>query len=174
MLQMLRELIAHKGHADAALLKAIRENTAASADPDVLDLLHHVLLANRFWITAVLGLPFVLEDESRRSDSFDALVQRYARSHAQEVRWLESASDADLERTLKNPLIPNGECSVAQAFMQVCMHSHGHRSQNAKLLRRHGGTPPPADFIAWLVSRPDADWQETWTEATRPSTSVQG
>jgi hypothetical protein len=125
-------------------------------------------------VTTVLGLPFVFEDESRRSDSFDALVQRYAQSHAQEARWFENAREADLERILKNELIPNGECSVAQAFMQVCMHSHGHRSQGAKLLRRHGGTPPPADFIAWLVRRPDADWGVTWTEATRPSTSVRG
>ena len=156
MLQMLRELIAHKGHADAALLKAIRENAAASADPDVLDLLHHVLLANRFWLSAVLGVPFVFAHESRRSESIDGLVQRYAQSHAQEAAWLATANEADLERILKDALIPSGECSVAQAFMQVCLHSHGHRSQCAKLLRRHGGTPPPGDFIEWLVRRPDA------------------
>src|SRR6187549_132708 len=99
MLQMLRDLIAHKGHADAALLRVIRQHAAATDDPELLDLLHHVLLANRFWVTTVLGLPFVFEDESRRSDSFDALVQRYAQSHAQEARWFENAREADLART---------------------------------------------------------------------------
>ena len=71
-----------------------------------------------------------------------------------------SATAADLERTLKSPLIPNGECSVAQAFMQLCLHSHGHRAQAAKLLRRHGGTPPASDFILWLTKRPGAEWPD--------------
>ena len=157
MLQMLRDLVHHKGHANAALLNAIRQNAAAASDPELSDLLHHVLLANRFWMLSVLGLPFVLEDESRPASSFDALIERYARTQAQEAAWLDAATAADLDRTLKSPLIPNGECSVAQAFMQVCMHSHGHRAQAAKLLRRHGGTPPATDFILWLANRRGAE-----------------
>jgi uncharacterized damage-inducible protein DinB len=154
MLEMLRDLVAHKGHADAALLRAVGRHDAAAADPAVWELLHHVLLANRFWLLAVLGVPFTLEDEAHASDSFDALVQRYARMQAQESAWLERAAEADLARTLNGPLIPGGQCSVAQALMQVCLHSHGHRAQCAKLLRGHGVTPPPADFILWLAGRP--------------------
>jgi uncharacterized damage-inducible protein DinB len=160
MLLMLRDLIDHKGHANAALLNAIRQNAAAAADPELSQLLHHVLLANRFWLLSVLGLPFVLEEESRPAPSFDALIQRYARTQAQEAAWLDAATSADLERVLNNPLIPNGECSVAQAFVQVCLHSHGHRAQAAKLLRRHGGTPPATDFILWLATRPTAEWPD--------------
>jgi uncharacterized damage-inducible protein DinB len=160
MLQMLRDLVAHKGHANAALLNAVRRNAAAASDAELWDLLHHILLANRFWLLSVLGLPFVLETESRRADSFEELIQRYARSQAQETAWLDAATTGDLERTLKDPLIPNGECSVAQALMQVCMHSHGHRAQGAKLLRGHGGTPPVTDFIVWVTNRPAAEWPE--------------
>ena len=160
MLQMLRDLVDHKGHANAALLNAIRQNAAAASDPELWELLHHILLANRFWLLSVLGLPFVFEDESRPAPSFDALVQRYARNQSQEAAWLDTATAADLERTLKSPLIPNGECSVAQAFMQVCLHSHGHRAQAAKLLRRHGGTPPATDFILWLTHRPGVEWPD--------------
>ena len=159
MLQMLRDLVDHKGHANAALLNAIRQNPAAASDPELWELLHHILLANRFWLLSVLGRPFVLEDESSPAASFDALIQRYARTQAREAEWLERATEADLERTLKSPLIPNGACSVAQAFMQVCMHSHGHRAQAGKLLRRHGGTPPATDFIRWLTKRPAAEWR---------------
>jgi uncharacterized damage-inducible protein DinB len=166
---MLRDLVDHKGHANAALLNAIRQNAAAASDPELRELLHHTLLTNRFWLLAVLGLPFVLEDESRSADSFDALVQRYARTQTQEAAWLATAKEADLERTLKNPHIPNGQCSVAEAFMQVCMHSHGHRSQCAKLLRRHGGTPPATDFILWLAKRPGAEWPEAREGKPRPS-----
>jgi uncharacterized damage-inducible protein DinB len=160
MLQMLRDLIAHKGHANAALLNAIRQNAAAASDPELWQLLHHVLLANRFWLLSVLGLPFVLDDESRPPHSFDALIQRYASTQAQEAAWLDTAAPGDLERVLKSALIPNGECSVAQALVQVCIHSHGHRAQAAKLLRRHGGTPPATDFILWLTNRPRAEWPE--------------
>ena len=163
MLEMLRDLVAHKGHANAALLTAIRQNPTAPSDPEVWELLHHILLANRFWLLTVLGSPFVHEDEARPSPSFDALIERYGSTQAQEAIWLETATERDLSRILDDALIPNGRCSVSQAFMQVCMHSHGHRAQCAKLLRRHDGVPPPTDFILWLTSRPRAEWAGTLT-----------
>lgn len=163
MLEMLRELIAHKGHANAALLTAIRQSPNAASDPEVWELLHHILLANRFWLLTVLGLPFVHEDEARPSSSLDALNLRYGTTQAQETAWLDTATEGDLARILEDALIPNGKCSVAQAFMQVCMHSHGHRAQCAKLLRRHGGAPPAMDFILWLTTRPRAEWAGVFT-----------
>jgi uncharacterized damage-inducible protein DinB len=153
MLEMLRDLIAHKGHANAALLVAIHQNPTAASDSELWELLHHILLANRFWLLTVVGLPFVREDEDRLSPSFEALIYRYATNQAQEVAWFKTATENDLARILENPLIPNGKCSVAQAFMQVCMHSHGHRAQCAKLLRRHGSVPPTLDFILWVSIR---------------------
>jgi hypothetical protein len=103
-------------------------------------------------------LPFVFEQESRSSSSFDELIQRYGTTHLQQSAWLATATAGDLTRVLDSALIPGGQCSVAQAFVQVCMHSHGHRAQCAKLLRRHGGAPPTTDFILWLASRPTAEW----------------
>jgi uncharacterized damage-inducible protein DinB len=158
MLEMLRDLVAHKGYANARLLNAIRQNGTAACDPELWALLHHILLANRFWMLTALGLPFVHEEEARPSASFDALIQRYGSTHAQETTWLETATERDLARIVEDALIPNGKCSVSQAFMQVCLHSQGHRAQCAKLLRRHGGVPPPTDFILWLTSRPRAEW----------------
>jgi uncharacterized damage-inducible protein DinB len=168
MLQMLRDLLDHKGHANAALLNAIRQHTAAASDPELWELLHHVLLANRFWLLSVLGQPFVLEDESRPAPSFDALIQRYVHTQAQEAAWLGAATAGDLDRRLKGSLIPGGECSVAQALVQVCLHSHGHRAQAAKLIRRCGGTPPATDFILWVINRPGAEWPDN-LEAARTS-----
>jgi uncharacterized damage-inducible protein DinB len=153
MLEMLRDLIGHNGYANAALLTVIRQNPTAASDPELWGLLHHILLANRFWLLTVLGLPFVRGDEDRLSSSFDALIHRYATTQGQEAAWLETAREDDLARILENPLIPNGKCSVAQAFVQVCMHSHGHRAQAAKLLRRQGSVPPTLDFILWLSIR---------------------
>ena len=158
MLGMLRDLVAHKWYANAALLSAIGHQASATVDPALQELLHHVLLANRFWLLAVLGQSFVGDEESRPASSFDALVQRYVRTHAQEAAWLDTVTTDELGRTLRDPLIPNGACSVAQALVQVCLHSHGHRAQAAQLLRRHDITPPATDFILWLAERPDAEW----------------
>ena len=66
---------------------------------------------------------------------------------------MASAAAPDLEHVLESPQIPGGRCSVAQAWMQVCLHSHGHRAQAAKRLRRLGGEPPATDFILWLAHR---------------------
>jgi uncharacterized damage-inducible protein DinB len=152
MLAMLRDLVAHKGHANAALLDAVRENAAARADGELWDLFHHVLIADRFWVLAILARPFVHGDEARPSVSFDALVERHAATQALLAAWLASAAEDDLARVLANALIPGGSCSVAQAIVQACLHAHGHRAQGAKLLRRHGGVPPACDFIVWLAA----------------------
>jgi uncharacterized damage-inducible protein DinB len=158
MLETLRDLVAHKGYANAAILQAIARSGAARADPGLNALLHHVLLANRFWMLAVLGEPFVAEDESRLSRSFDELVQRFSTLQDLESRWLAAAAEIDLARVLRDPLIPGGTCSVREALLQVCMHSHGHRSQIATRLRDHGVAPPPTEFVYWLTSRPAAIW----------------
>ena len=151
---MLRDLITHKGTANAALLHAIRQNAAAASDRELSDLLHHILVANRFWLLTTLGSPFDAAHESRVSTSFEELIDRYEAVREQESAWLQSATDDELARLLEDPLIPGGACSVAQAFMQVCMHSHGHRAQCAKRLRQLGGVPPATDFILWLANHP--------------------
>lgn len=156
MREALHDLVAHKRDATAALLTAIRHHHTAAVDPELWDLLHHILLANRFWLLAVLGLPFAHDEEARPSRSFDELVERYHRMHAQEIAWIEAATERELARVLEDVRIPGGRCSVSHALMQVCLHSHGHRAQCAMLLRRHGGAPPPTDFILWLASRQPA------------------
>jgi uncharacterized damage-inducible protein DinB len=157
MREMLRDLVAHKGYADAVLLTAIEQHPAAAADLELLELLHHILLANRFWMLTILGESFVLEEESRPAASLTDLRLRYQTTHAQETAWLAAASDADLERQLESPLVPGGRCTVAQGILQVCLHSQGHRAQCAKLLRQNGGEPPRMDFILWLADRSGAN-----------------
>lgn len=153
MLQMICDLVAHKGHANGLLLEAIRRHPDAAADAEIVRLLHHILVANRFWFLTICGRPFVLERETAAPASLDALIALYETTQRDEEAWTAGATAKDLETTLESEMIPGGRCTVAQGLMQVCLHSHGHRAQVAKMLRRHGGTPPMTDFILWLGER---------------------
>lgn len=158
MLAMLQDMIRHKGHANAALLQAIRRHPAAAQDLELRRLLHHILLANRFWLSLSRGLPFAVEEESRVPESLAAVAARYRETHEQERDWLAQRREADLARRLETSFLPGHSLSVAQAWVQVCMHSHGHRAQCAARLRLLGGTPPGMDFVLWLKERSDAEW----------------
>jgi hypothetical protein len=80
------------------------------------------------------------------------------KTQEEEAAWLAAASENDCEAILEHPSIPGRQCSAAQALVQVCMHSHGHRAQLAKLFRRHEIVPPQTDFILWLTNRPEPAW----------------
>ena len=158
MLTLLRDLTAHKGYANAALLSAIRQHDIACSDTALRTLLHHILIANRFWLLTCLAEPFDHEQESRIPDALDPLIANYRATHSQEVDWLSSIDESELARTLEGPLIPGGRCSVSDALIQVSLHSQGHRSQCASMLRQLGGTPPTTDFILWVQSRQQPAW----------------
>src|SRR5258708_1393411 len=158
MITMLQDLIRHQGHANASLLRAIRTHEIAAHDQELRRLMHHVLLSNRFWLPLTLGQPFALETESQVPESPGILADRFKETHAQELAWILQVQEPDLARRLETPFIPERSFSVEEAWMQVCMHSHGHRSQCATRLRMLGGAPPSLDFILWLNDRPAADW----------------
>src|SRR4030095_955927 len=125
MLLMLQELIHHKGYANASLLKAIRQHEAAAQDPELQKLLPHILLGKRISLKLSIGLPFVVEEESRTPESLEAIAAQYRETHEQEMEWLAQVEEPELARILETPFIPDFSCSIAQAMMQVCLHSHG-------------------------------------------------
>ena len=154
MLQMIRDLMAHKEQANTQMLTAIREHPEAARDREFLELLHHTLVSNRFWTLTCLGRTFDLAQETIVPATLQELIEGCDATQREEREWMMRATEADLAKTMDSPLIPGTRCSVAQALVQVCMHSQGHRAQCAKMLRRLGGTPPMTDFILWLANRP--------------------
>ena len=153
MLQMMRDLMAHKAYANTLMLTAIREHPDASRDPELRELLHHILVSNRFWTLTCLALPFDRSKETIVPATLDEVIATYDETQRDEKRWMARASEDEMARPIDSPLIPGARCTVGQAMMQVCMHSQGHRSQCAKMLRRLGGTPPMTDFILWLANQ---------------------
>jgi len=158
MIAMFKDLMQHKVHANAALLKAVRQHDKAAQDEELRKLLHHILLANRFWFSLSLGREFKVEKESEVPESLDEIAAHYHETHEEELTWISQIQEADLARRLESPFFAGHSFSMAEGMMQVYMHSHGHRAQCAKRLRVLGGTPPPMDFIVWLKERPAPDW----------------
>lgn len=159
MLELLQELIYHKGYANAALLRAIAQHEQAAQDAELRQLLHHIILANRFWVWLIRGAPFAMEEEAKPPASLADIKALYRDTHEREVEWLSQVEPTELNRTLVSTFIPGQKCSVAQAMLQVCLHSHGHRAQCATRLRSLHGTPPSADYILWQQERPLPDWE---------------
>lgn len=153
MFALVRDLVRHKRYASDSLLKAIGQSEAAVQDAEIRRLLHHIVVANRFWLLLSLGLPFASEERAE-IPSFEAILGLYGELHAQETEWTSRLKEADLDSMVETAFIPGGRFSVGQAMTQVCLHSHAHRAQCATRLRLLGGTPPQTDFILWLNERP--------------------
>jgi uncharacterized damage-inducible protein DinB len=158
MVALVRDLVRHKLWANAALIQSIRQLDAASADDALRTLLHHILVADRFWFALSRGESFDMEVEGTVPTALDDVVQRYRETHEAQLRWIDTIEERELERLIETPYIRGRQYSVAQAAVQVCLHSHGHRALAATRLRALGGTPPSMDYILWLPERPAAKW----------------
>ena len=95
MRELLNRLLRHKEWADATLLGAIRGHDAAAKDAELHRLLHHTILANRFWLALISARPFALEEESRIPESLDAIVARYRDTYLQEIQWSARLDEAE-------------------------------------------------------------------------------
>ena len=151
MLSMIDELIRHKWWANASLLHATEQCPAAAADEELRKMFHHILVSNRFWLFTILGLPFVREEEMQIPANLSGVIERYKETARLESEWLSKTNESDLERTLETRTSRLGiDVSARQAILQICMHSHGHRSQCATRLRALGGIPPGTDYVLWI------------------------
>jgi uncharacterized damage-inducible protein DinB len=69
--------------------------------------------------------------------------------------------EASLARTIRVPWFPDPPCmiTVAEALVQVAMHSQHHRGQCMTRLKDFGGAPKNVDWIIWLwKQKPAARW----------------
>jgi uncharacterized damage-inducible protein DinB len=150
MRNMIDQLIRHKWWANFNLLRAVEQHTPAAEDGELRKLLHHILIANRYWLLLTLNQPFIDETEKRVPGSHAEIIKSFASTEKMELDWLSRDTDSDLERALHPRALPDVTVTVAQAMLQVSLHSQGHRSQCASRLRALGGTPLPMDFVLWV------------------------
>lgn len=154
MLTLIDELIRHKWWANSNLLRSIEQHKPACEDEELRKLLHHILIANRYWLLLTLHQPFVDEEEMRIPPSHRQMSENFAATERLEIDWLSTVTGTDLEHRLQPRTLPGTTVTVAHAMMQVSLHSQGHRSQCASRLRALGGTPLPMDFVLWVREQP--------------------
>jgi uncharacterized damage-inducible protein DinB len=162
MTPILRDMVDHQFWADRELWSAIGAHGPARDDKAIRDRLHHVHQVQRLFIWAVgdrARQPAITTPEG--FPSFDDL-HGYARDAHDDVRrTILSMTDTRLSEAVVIPWVPDPPLSitVAEALLQMTMHSHYHRGQNAARLRELGGDPPITDFIFWLWKGKPADGQ---------------
>jgi uncharacterized damage-inducible protein DinB len=151
ILPTIEELVRHKWWANANLLHAIQQHPVAAVDEELIKMLHHILVSNRFWLLTILGHPFIREDEMQIPADLAGLIEQFKVTEHLESEWLSTAVESDLERMLQTRSSRLGvDVPVRQAILQICMHTQGHRTQCATRLRLLGGTPPGTDFVLWV------------------------
>ena len=66
-----------------------------------------------------------------------------------------------MARTVRIPWFPDPPCviTVAEALVQVAMHTQHHRGQCMTRLKDFGGEPKNVDWIIWLwKQKPEGRW----------------
>jgi uncharacterized damage-inducible protein DinB len=93
--------------------------------------------------------------------SFDDLKTRAETSHAGLREFAASLDPTGLARTVRIPWFPDPPCviTVADALVQVAMHTQHHRGQCMTRLKEYGGEPKNVDWIIWLwKQKPQPRW----------------
>ena len=150
MHQHLSDLTSHCLWADAILWSAIEATPAALEDEALFKRQHHIHLVQH----AFLALMKKERAQIRRPEDFASTLELKAwweqvRDGLREL--LTSMPDERLQERTPIPWLrdPASTFTVEQMLMQVTMHSHYHRGQNAARIRELGGEPPLMDLIVW-------------------------
>src|SRR5436305_1562506 len=101
---------------ESSMLPRVKQALVALGipDPEILALLHHIVVANRFWISMIRGEPFDADHEMAMARAMPILEEAFRQVAQDEVAWLARATAADWERVVSFPLIPGGACTVAE------------------------------------------------------------
>lgn len=159
MLTLLRDLTAHAEWANAVFFHAWGKSPARDHEEMRRRTDHLVGVQQGFLATLrgeAPGGPPVGPPAT-----FTELKERAMSSHAGLSTFAAGLDDIGMQRTVRIPWFPDPPCviTVAQALVQVAMHSQHHRGQLMTRLRDFGGEPKNVDWIIWLwKEKPAGRW----------------
>ena len=159
MLAFLRDLMAHAEWANAVFFHAWGKSPARDHE-ELRHRVGHIIGVARGFLSVFHGEPPGGPPDGPPS-SFDELKTRAETCHAG-LRDFTAGLDLDgLARTVRIPWFPDPPCviTLAEALVQVAMHTQHHRGQCMTRLKDFGGEPKNVDWIIWLwKQKPQGRW----------------
>jgi uncharacterized damage-inducible protein DinB len=159
MIEHVRELMRHAEWANAVFFHAWAKAPARDHE-EMRQRVGHVVGVQEGFLAVLRG-----EAPGRPPDgpppTFDALKDRAIASHAALRAFADGLDESALARRVQIPWFPEPACiiTVAEAMVQVAMHTQHHRGQLMTRLKDFGGEPKNVDWIIWLWrGKPEARW----------------
>jgi uncharacterized damage-inducible protein DinB len=161
MLDFIRDLFAHQAWADSEMWRFLAGAPAAQSQPRVVELLNHIHLVQRFFLSAVQGTPLTKE-QLQKELPLTELRESYKTYHEMAIEYLAGISEDKLQDKITVPWLLEFQPKAYEALIQAATHSIHHRAQIATLIRQHGGDPKPTDYILWASkNRPTPQWEQS-------------
>lgn len=159
MLAFLRDLLAHAEWANSVFFHAWGKSPARDHE-ELRRRVDHIIGVQQGFLSVLQGQPPGGPPDGPPS-SFEDLKARAEAFHAG-LRNFAAALEPDaLARTVRIPWFPEPPCviTLAEALVQVAMHTQHHRGQCLTRLKDFGGEPKNVDWIIWLwKQKPQARW----------------
>lgn len=149
-------LFAYDSWANALLFEAaskldaesLRRNMGTSHE-SLLGAMVHIVGAEEIWLSRWKDAPRSKLRSTDEIPTLDALMGWWKAVREERDRFVETLTDADMERTLEMSTSTGDTFThtFAEMFRHLANHSSYHRGQMASLLRALGQKPPSTDLI---------------------------
>lgn len=158
MIGLLRGLLGHQEWADAIFFHTWG-GSSVQDDQELLQRTQHLLAVQEAFLGVLKGQEAV--PEAAAPEPFDLLRSRCHANHEIFRALGRGLDETTLSRTVRVPWFPDPPClvSVADALVQVCLHTQHHRGQNMSRLKVLGASAKNVDYIIWLwKQKPAGRW----------------
>ncbi len=160
MLEHLRDLMAHQSWADAIFFNCWGSSPEIVENENLrVRVLHIARVQENF--RKLITEELVSRPPDEPVPCFADLKNRMRSAGGALRLLLQEMNEPRLKDPLKIPWFQESPCivRVAEALVQVAMHTQHHRGQCMTVLKQLGGKPRNVDWIVWLwKGKPDGSW----------------
>jgi uncharacterized damage-inducible protein DinB len=155
----LRDLLAHSEWANAVFFSAWAKSPARDHD-ELRTRVAHIVGVQQGFLSLLCGEQSGVPP-AEPPPTFADLKARAESSHSDLRDFVATLDSESLSRMVHVPWFPDPTflITVAEALVQVAMHTQHHRGQCLTRLKDFGGEPKNVDWIIWLwKQKPQARW----------------
>jgi uncharacterized damage-inducible protein DinB len=159
MLTFLRDLLSHAEWANAVFFHTWGKSPARDHQ-EMRQRVGHLVGVQQGFLSILRG-ELKGPPTVAATPSFEELKMYAVSSHNALRDFAAALQPEGLTRTVRIPWFPDPPCviTVADALVQVAMHTQHHRGQCMTRLKDFGGEPKNVDYIIWLwKQKPQGRW----------------